>query len=163
MRQTKPQTSSSDQAAKSKGAKIFSIAGPSQVNTIPSLDGRGWHYFFGKPVDTGGDDRQILCQEYQCSWVDNNRNVELHQGHHWGWQKVECDNGTEKWRVLNDDIYEEEAMVEDDDQPMAWGTPELLESAPKADVFANTVKYIMDKHGFSEDTAYKIVFSTSRD
>ena len=162
MKQTKRQTSSSDQAAKSKGAKIFSIAGPSQVNTIPSLDGRGWHYFFGKPVDTGGDDRQILCQDYQCSWVDNNRNMELQQGHHWTWERVNCDNGTETWRVLRQDIFEEEEVV-DEDPPMAWDTPKLLESAPQADVFANTVKYIMERHGFSEETAYKIVFSTSRD
>ena len=163
VRQTKPQTSSSDQGAESKGARKFSIAGPAYENQLDSLVGRGWYYFYGKPVDRGGKDRMFLCRADQCSYIDNNQGVVLNQVSDWRWQDVECDNGTEKWRVLNDDIYEEEAIVVDDDQPMAWDTPELLESAPQADVFANTVKYIMDKHGFSEDTAYKIVFSTSRD
>ena len=158
----KRQTSSSDQAADSKGAKIFGIAGPAHESQLESLTGRGWFYFYASPVDKGGKDRMILCKEHQVSWVDNNQGAVLEQGNDWAWQPVSCDNGKEGWRVLNSDIFEEEEVV-DEDPPMAWGTPELLESAPQADVFANTVKYIMEKHGFSEETAYKIVFSTSRD
>ena len=104
----------------------------------------------------------ILCKEHQVSWVDNNQGAVLEQGNDWAWQPVSCDNGKEGWRVLNSDIFEEEEVV-DEDPPMAWGTPELLESTPRAEVFSNTVVYLMEKYGFSEETAYKIAFSTSRD
>tara|TARA_R100000322_G_scaffold135694_1_gene91589 strand:- start:89 stop:583 length:495 start_codon:yes stop_codon:yes gene_type:complete len=159
----KRQTSSSDQAADSKGAKMFGIAGPAHESQLESLTGRGWFYFYASPVDKGGKDRMILCKEHQVSWVDGNQGAVLEQGNDWTWQPVSCDNGKEGWRVLNDDIFEEEEVHDEDDQPMAWGTPELLPSAGKADIFANTVKHIMKRHDLSEDTAYKIVFSTSRD
>lgn len=160
----KHQTSSSDQSDDSKSAKQFKIAGPAYENQLESLLGRGWYYFYGKPISVSGRarDRMFLCREKQCSYVDNNQGVVLNQGADWRWQDVDCDNGTEKWRVLNSDIFEEEEVV-DEDPPMAWGTPELLESTPRAEVFSNTVVYLMEKYSFSEDTAYKIVFSTSRD
>ena len=164
MRQTKPQTSSSDHGDESKSAKQFKIAGPAYENQLESLLGRGWYYFYGKPISVSGraKDRMFLCRKNQCSYVNNNQGAVLSQGADWRWQDVECDNGEEKWRVLNHDIFEEEEVV-DEDPPMAWGTPELLESTPRAEVFSNTVVYLMDKYGFSEETAYKIAFSTSRD
>lgn len=164
MRQKKHQTSSSDHGDESKSAKQFKIAGPAYENQLESLLGRGWYYFYGNPISVSGraKDRMFLCQKKQCSFVDNNQGVVLSQGADWRWQDVECDNGKEKWRVLNDDIFEEEEVV-DEDPPMTWDTRELMESTHQADVFSNTMKYIMEKHGFSEETAYKVVFTTSRD
>jgi hypothetical protein len=87
---------------------------------VPSTKDPGWHYFWGKHLNTKRKDWAILCREDQASWVIQQQqdNLQLIEGLHFADTRIKTEDGYATRSILSDEFYLDEP--EPEEEPMSW-------------------------------------------
>lgn len=90
---------------------------------VPSTKDPGWHYFWGKHLNTKRKDWAILCREDQVSWVIQQQqdNLQLIEGLHFADTRIKTEDGYATRSILSDEFYLDEP--EPEEPPMSWSQP----------------------------------------
>ena len=115
----KPQRSQEKRSPKEQPKAQIQI----ESEPIPSTKDPGWHYFWGKHLNTKRKDWAILCREDQASWVIQQQqdNLQLIEGLHFADTRIKTEDGYATRSILSDEFYLDEP--EPEEEPMSWSQP----------------------------------------
>ena len=115
----KPQRSQEKRSPKEQPKAQIQI----ESEPVPSTKDPGWHYFWGKHLNTKRKDWAILCREDQASWVIQQQqdNLQLIEGLHFADTRIKTEDGYATRSILSDEFYLDEP--EPEEEPMSWSQP----------------------------------------
>ena len=84
-----------------------------------------YYYFYVKHLNSNKGKWTILCEEWQKSWVieQKQNNIQLVQGTHFHLVAIDVEDGTKERHVLSTNCLLEEDVFDEQDPPMAWAKP----------------------------------------